>query len=158
MILGKLESLLSNTRRGYSLQATFPCAGKTLCPDTGYGFSAVFALSAPYIDLANHVSGPLYNHFPASRAEGVLSLMPWNVSNIHIVECGDYSKGIARIKCTNPECGYEFFRPFSCKSWYLCPSCDPQDVGSAGEDRMSKSLLIRKDFCFSRNIFQKTCS
>ena len=59
---------------------------KLLCPDTGYGFSAVFALSALYIDLANHVSGPLYDHFPASRAEGVLSLMPRNVSNIHLVE------------------------------------------------------------------------
>ena len=46
------------------------------------------------------------------------------------IECGDYSKGIARIKCTNPECGYEYFRPFvaslkeACKSWYLCPSCN----------------------------------
>ncbi len=45
------------------------------------------------------------------------------------LECGGYSKGIARIKCTNPECGYEFFRPYvaslkeACKSWYLCPSC-----------------------------------
>ena len=28
------------------------------------------------------------------------------------IECGGYSKGIARIKCTNPECGYEYFRPF----------------------------------------------
>ena len=73
------------------------------------------------------------------------------------VECGDYSKGIARIKCTNTHCGHEYFRPFAataefaCKSWYLCPSCDPQDVGSAGEDRMSKSLPTRKDSCFFRN-------
>ena len=28
------------------------------------------------------------------------------------LECGDYSKGVARIKCTNPQCGYEYFRPF----------------------------------------------
>ena len=28
-----------------------------------------------------------------------------------------------RIKCTNPECPFEFFRPFSCKGFYLCPSC-----------------------------------
>jgi len=73
------------------------------------------------------------------------------------IECGDYSKGIARIKCTNTHCKHEYFRPFiaslkgACKSWYLCPSCDPQDVGSAGEDRMSKSLLTRKGFCFSRS-------
>ena len=80
------------------------------------------------------------------------------------IECGDYSKGIARIKCTNPNCGHEYFRPFvaslkgACKSWYLCPSCDPQDVGSAGEDRMSESLPTRNDSCFSRNTSQKTCS
>ncbi len=37
--------------------------------------------------------------------------------------CGDYLKGIARIRCTNPECGHNYFRPFSCKGFYLCPSC-----------------------------------
>jgi hypothetical protein len=80
------------------------------------------------------------------------------------LKCRDYSKGIARIKYANPHCGHDYFRPFvallkgTCKSWYLCPRCDPQDVGSAGEDRMSKSLLIRKDFCFSRNTSHKMCS
>ena len=37
--------------------------------------------------------------------------------------CGDYSQGIARIQCTNPDCKYEYFRPFSCKGFYFCPSC-----------------------------------
>jgi hypothetical protein len=27
------------------------------------------------------------------------------------LDCGDYSKGIARIKCTNPGCRSKFFRP-----------------------------------------------
>jgi len=80
------------------------------------------------------------------------------------LKCGDYSKGIDRIKCANPHWGHEYFRPFvaslkgGCKSWYLCPTCDPQDVGSAGEDRISKSLLTRKGSCFSRSTSQKTCS
>jgi hypothetical protein len=39
------------------------------------------------------------------------------------VLCGDYSKGVARIQCTNPDCKYEYFRPFSCKSFCFCPSC-----------------------------------
>jgi transposase-like protein len=39
------------------------------------------------------------------------------------VLCGDYSQGVARIQCTNPDCKYEYFRPFSCKSFYFCPSC-----------------------------------
>ena len=34
-----------------------------------------------------------------------------------------YSQGIARIQCTNPDCKFEYFRPFSCKSFYFCPSC-----------------------------------
>ncbi|NBF40876.1 MAG: hypothetical protein GVY14_10715 [Spirochaetes bacterium] len=37
--------------------------------------------------------------------------------------CGDYLQGVARIRCTKPECGHDYFRPFSCKSFYLCPSC-----------------------------------
>jgi hypothetical protein len=32
------------------------------------------------------------------------------------IECEDYSKGIAKIKCNNPDCDHEYFRPFSCKS------------------------------------------
>jgi hypothetical protein len=38
------------------------------------------------------------------------------------LECGDYAKGIARIQCTNPGCRVEYFRPFSCKVFHLCPS------------------------------------
>jgi len=34
--------------------------------------------------------------------------------------CGDYLHGVARIRCTNPECGHDYFRPFSCKGLYLC--------------------------------------
>jgi hypothetical protein len=37
--------------------------------------------------------------------------------------CGDYRRGVARIRCTNPACGHDYFRPFSCKGFYLCPSC-----------------------------------
>lgn len=37
------------------------------------------------------------------------------------LDCGDYTKGIARIQCTNPDCRIEY-RPFSCKV-HLCPSC-----------------------------------
>ncbi|MEI6388958.1 MAG: transposase zinc-binding domain-containing protein [Spirochaetota bacterium] len=34
---------------------------------------------------------------------------------------GDWENGIARIRCS--DCGYDYFRPFSCKSFFLCPSC-----------------------------------
>jgi len=36
--------------------------------------------------------------------------------------CADWSKGVARIRCE--DCGYSYFRPFSCKVFHLCPSCD----------------------------------
>ena len=39
------------------------------------------------------------------------------------VFCGDYSQRIARIHCTNPDCKHEYFRAFSCKSFYFCASC-----------------------------------
>jgi hypothetical protein len=29
----------------------------------------------------------------------------------HFLECGDYTKGVARIRCTNPDCRAEYFRP-----------------------------------------------
>lgn len=37
--------------------------------------------------------------------------------------CRDYLQAVARICCINPECGYDYFRPFSCKRFYLCRSC-----------------------------------
>jgi len=50
--------------------------------------------------------------------------------------CGDYPlsgsgvyshrkscQRVARIRCVNPECRLEYFRPFSCKGFFLCPSC-----------------------------------
>jgi len=33
--------------------------------------------------------------------------------------CGDYSKGIARIQCTNPDCRAEYFRPFAACNDYF---------------------------------------
>jgi len=58
------------------------------------------------------------------------------------LECGDYTKGIARIKCTNPDCKYEYFRPFSCKSWYLCPSCNQKRLQLFAE-HLSENVLLR---------------
>ena len=29
------------------------------------------------------------------------------------LDCGDYTKGIARIQCSNPECKADYFRAFS---------------------------------------------
>ena len=31
-------------------------------------------------------------------------------------------EGIARIQCINPDCKADYFRPFSCKLFHLCPS------------------------------------
>ncbi len=54
------------------------------------------------------------------------------------LRCGDYSHGVARIQCTNPDCRLELFRPFSCKGFYLCPSSyDNQTKGYDGKGRES---------------------
>ena len=55
--------------------------------------------------------------------------------------CGDYLQGIARIRCTNPECGHDYFRPFSCKGFYLCPSCGQKRTLLFGEHLTNEVLL-----------------
>jgi hypothetical protein len=42
----------------------------------------------------------------------------------------------------NPECGYEYFRPFSCKIWYLCPSCNQKRLQLFAE-HLSENLLLK---------------
>jgi len=58
------------------------------------------------------------------------------------LECGDYTKGVARIRCTNPDCRVEYFRPFSCKVFHLCPSCSQKRTLLFGE-YMNQHLLLR---------------
>jgi hypothetical protein len=55
--------------------------------------------------------------------------------------CGDYLQGVARIRCTNPECGHDYFRPFSCKGFYLCPSCSRKRTILFAENLANKVLL-----------------
>jgi DNA-directed RNA polymerase subunit RPC12/RpoP len=54
--------------------------------------------------------------------------------------CGEWSQGIARIRC--PKCGFDRFRPFSCKSYLLCPSCAQKRTLLLGE-YLSEDLLLR---------------
>lgn len=69
--------------------------------------------------------------------------------------CGDYLQGVARIRCTNPECGlvgasgtcsamrpgHDYFRPFSCKGFYLCPSCSRKRTLLFAEHLTNELLL-----------------
>ncbi len=50
--------------------------------------------------------------------------------------------GIARIQCTNPQCKEEFFRPFSCKGFHLCPSCSQKRTLLFAE-YVANELLLR---------------
>ena len=58
------------------------------------------------------------------------------------LDCGDYTKGIARIQCSNPECKADYFRPFSCKVFHLCPSCSQKRTLLFGE-YVNERLLLR---------------
>jgi hypothetical protein len=65
--------------------------------------------------------------------------------------CGDYTKGIARIQCSNPDCRLEYFRPFSCKGFYLCPSCSQKRTLLFAE-YLDEQLLLElphRQFVFS---------
>ncbi|MEW5816621.1 MAG: transposase zinc-binding domain-containing protein [Spirochaetota bacterium] len=59
----------------------------------------------------------------------------------HFLVCGDYTQGIARIRCSNPECEHDCFRPFSCKGFYLCPSCSPKRTFLFAEHLTEEVLL-----------------
>ena len=45
-------------------------------------------------------------------------------------------------KCTNTECTSEYFRPFSCKVFHLCPSCSQKRTLLFGE-YINERLLLR---------------
>jgi len=67
----------------------------------------------------------------------------------HVAEkfqsCGDYTKGIARIQCSNPSCRLEYFRPFCCKGFYLCPSSVYSVADQpALESQMAVSRIVRR--------------
>ncbi len=57
-------------------------------------------------------------------------------------DCGDWSNGVARIKCTNKDCSHEIFLPFSCKQWYLCPSCHQKRILLLAE-HLSQEVMLR---------------
>jgi hypothetical protein len=58
------------------------------------------------------------------------------------LDCGDYTKGVARIRCTKAGCKAEYFRPFSCKVFHLCPSCSQKRTLLFGE-YVDEHLLLR---------------
>ena len=57
----------------------------------------------------------------------------------HFTDCADWSKGVARIRCE--DCGHSYFRPFSCKVFHLCPSCDQKRTLLYAE-YLSEDLLL----------------
>lgn len=57
------------------------------------------------------------------------------------LECGDHTKGVAKIVCGNSDCSHEYFLPFSCKSWFLCPSCHQKRL-QLFSGRMNDEILL----------------
>ncbi|NNM68179.1 MAG: hypothetical protein HKM06_09235 [Spirochaetales bacterium] len=53
--------------------------------------------------------------------------------------CSDWSRGVARVKCT--ACDHSYFRPFSYKTFHLCPSCDQKRTNLYAE-YLAKELLL----------------
>ena len=47
------------------------------------------------------------------------------------MDCGDLSKGFARLHCDH--CGHDYLVAFSCKERYFCPSCHQKKVQQFGE-------------------------
>ncbi len=94
-----------------------------------------------FADSYEQKYAPTYGRFRLDRITEVVE---------NFVSCGDYSQGVARIRCTNPECRNEFFRPFSCKGFHplggqpyrLCPSCSQKRTLLFAE-HTENDLLLR---------------
>ena len=93
------------------------------------------------IHQARHINplGPISIH---AKEYGKYRIIHIKEAVKKFLECGDYSKGIARIKCTNHNCDHEYFRPFSCKAWYLCPSCNQKRLLLFSE-HLSENVLLK---------------
>jgi hypothetical protein len=119
--------------------------------------------------LKNHFSD-FEKHYDDHYADkyGKYRIIRIKEAVVKFIECGDYSKGVARIQCTNPDCKFEYFRPFSCKSWYLCPSCNQKRLLLFSEHLSEIVLLnlphrqfvftlpklLRPYFKYDRNLFE----
>jgi hypothetical protein len=57
------------------------------------------------------------------------------------LSCGDYRQGLARNRCSKAGCRHEYFRPFSCKEIFLCPSCS-QKRSLLFAEYLNKQLLL----------------
>ena len=55
------------------------------------------------------------------------------------------------VQCTNPDCRLEYFRPFSCKGFYLYPSCSQKRTLLFAEylDQQLLLTLPHRQFVFS---------
>jgi hypothetical protein len=76
-------------------------------------------------------------HYAATCCKYRLHLIQPAVQTFRLY--GDWKQGIARIHCA--DCGYDLFVPFSCKSFFLCPSCSQKRTLHLGE-YLSKDLLL----------------
>lgn len=88
-----------------------------------------------FYDFANQYDvkyAGTYGNYRIDRITGVVE---------EFLKCGDYSEGIARVKCINKNCGHDFFVPLSCLSFYLCPSCHQKRTLLFGEQIANEVLL-----------------
>ncbi len=53
-----------------------------------------------------------------------------------------FLKGVAKTRCTSPECGYDYFCSFSCKGFYLCPSCSRKRTIFLAE-HLTENMLVK---------------
>lgn len=93
-------------------------------------------LNENFTDFENSYDEKYANEYGLFRLDRI------NETVSKFAECGDWHNGIARVKCTNADCKYEMFLPFSCKQWYLCPSCHQKRIQLLSE-HLSEEVMLR---------------
>ena len=58
-------------------------------------------------DFVDHYEKKYEKDYGKYRLDRIISVVK------NFLDCGDYIKGIARIRCVNPNCGFDYFVPFS---------------------------------------------
>ena len=128
---------------------------------TAHAHSTASAPAAKYIPRGRNELHTIFDrHFPDfceqydekyAAKYGMFRLERIQQIGERFATCGDYLQGIARVRCTNPECAYDYFRPFSCKGFYLCSSCSQKRTLLFAE-HLSNDVLLNlphRQFVFS---------
>jgi hypothetical protein len=96
-------------------------ATQSVLPQAVYAQRSTNTLQRVFRDHFNRFAGEYDQHY--AKELGNFRIERIGSVATRFIACGDNRQGVARIRCSNPDCHFEYFRPFSCRGFHLFPSC-----------------------------------